>query len=604
MINIEEICSPECLKSMNISELNNLADKIRTYILDNVSKTGGHLSSNLGMVEATIALHYVFDSPHDKFIFDVSHQTYTHKILTGRAKDFKNLRKHNGLNGFSKYSESEHDVFEAGHSSTSIAAMCGFLEAKALGNDIGEVISIIGDGSVQNGLAFAALNYLGGQSHQKGIIILNDNGMSISKNVGGLAKILNKVRINKSYHTLKKVTPNFIKRLSSKIKKSLKEIAYGDNYFQSLGLKYIGPIDGNNIETLIKYFNYAKNNKQTTVVHIKTKKGLGYKYAEEDKVGSWHSVGEFELSSGESLKRIDHSLISWSEGISNIIFDEMGRNASLVALTPAMIYGSKIEQIKEKFPERLIDVGINEELCVEMSSTLSLEKKIPVSFIYSSFLQRAYDQLNHDIARSNLHSIVLIDRCGIVPDDGNTHQGIFDISMLSALPNYVIMMPKNLTEAYGLIRYAINNLDCPVAIRYPKELTLNECLKEDVDSLDWEIINEISDVNVITYGSNVINILENLPSNIGLINARVIKPLDDVVIKMLDKKTVYVYEEVIKQGSLGNLILLRANELGLDIKLHLISINDMYVGLGSKEELKKDLGLDIDSFIQRIKDGE
>lgn len=604
MIKLEEITSPSFLKQMSIEELNVLASDIRRFIIENVSQTGGHLSSNLGIVEATIALHYVFDIKIDKFIFDVSHQTYTHKILTGRAKDFSKLRQHNGLSGFAKYSESKYDSFEGGHSSTSIAAMCGFLEAKKQGANINEVISIIGDGSVQNGLAFSALNYLGGLSNQKGIIILNDNGMSISKNVGGLAKILNKVRINKKYTYLKKVTPNIIKRISSKIKKSLKDLAYGDNYFQSLGLKYIGPIDGNNIETLIKYFTYAKNNKTTTVVHIKTKKGLGYKQSEEDKSGIWHAVNKFNIQTGEFLAPVNESFVSWSEGISEIVSDTMKLNEKIISLTPAMIRGSRIENIKSIYPERLIDVGINEELCLEMSASLALSGYIPISFIYSSFLQRAYDQLNHDIARSNLHSVILIDRSGIVPDDGDTHQGIFDIGLLTALPNFTVMMPKDLSEAYAMIDYAINELNSPVAIRYPKEITLKKYSICKMESLNWEIINKISKVNIISYGSNVIKILEVLPNNIGLINARVIKPIDEEVLKKLHKKRVYVYEETQKYGSLGSLILIKANELKLVIDIHLVSIDDTYVGIGTKEELKKELHIDINTFMQRVKDGD
>lgn len=604
MIKLDEIRSPEFLKDLSIDELKVLANDIRKFIIEQVSETGGHLSSNLGIIEASIALHYVFDAPFDKIIFDVSHQTYAHKILTGRAKDFPKLRKQGGLSGFSKYSESVYDAFEAGHSSTSIAAMCGFLEAKVQGAEIGEVVALIGDGSVQNGLAFSALNYLGGLPKQKGIIILNDNGMSISKNVGGLAKVLNKVRINKSYHFLKKVTPKFLKRLSSKIKKSLKEIAYGENYFQSLGLKYIGPIDGNDIPTLIKYFTYAKNNSETTVVHIKTKKGFGYLPAQEDKTGLWHSVGKFDVESGQLINNVSESLISWSEGISDIIYKLMAENDKIITLTPAMIKGSRIENIKSTYPNRLVDVGINEELCIEMSSTLALERFVPVSFIYSSFLQRAYDQLNHDIARSNIHSVILVDRSGIVPDDGDTHQGIFDLNFLTGLPNFVVMMPKDLTEAYGLLDYAINNLNSPVAIRYPKEYTSRDYEQIKIDSLSWDILNDISNVNVISYGNNILEINEKLPKNIGLINARIIKPVDEEMLIKLNNSTLYVYEEVEKIGSLGNLILLKINELGLNIKLHLISINDKYVGVGSKEQLKQELNLDINTFIQRVINGE
>lgn len=604
MINLEDIVSPDFLKSLSIRELEELADQIRKFILNNVSKTGGHLSSNLGIVELTIALHYVFDCPHDKLIFDVGHQTYTHKILTGRAKDFPTLRKINGLSGFLRYSESPYDCFEAGHSSTSIAAMCGFLEAKYQGKDIGEVIGVIGDGSVQNGLSLSSLNFLAGRNNQKGIIILNDNGMSISKNVGGLAKLLNKVRINKGYRFFKRVTPKFIKRVASRLSRTIKDYAYGDNYFQSLGLKYLGPIDGHNIDSLIKYLNYAKQNTVTTVIHVKTTKGKGYKFAEEDKSGVWHGTGPFELSTGKALNQCDDDLISWSEGISNLVLEQMRSHENILALTPAMIAGSKLQNIKDAFPSRLIDVGINEELCVEMASSLSLQGILPISFIYSSFLQRAYDELNHDIARSNTHAIFMIDRSGIIPEDGDTHQGIFDISMLSHLPNFIIASPKDLTEAYGLIDYSINNLNQPIAIRFSKTNTNKTFQKQKINNLQWEIINPISEINVISYGSDLLEIQSLLPHNIGLINARIIKPLDINILSQLQGKKVYVYEEVIANGSLGSLILLETNKYNLKMDLKLISIDDKYISSGSIQVLKDFHGLNINNFIQKVINGE
>ena len=472
MINIEEISSPEFLKSLTIKELEQLSGEIRNFILENVSQTGGHLSSNLGVVELTIALHYVFSSPHDKLIFDVGHQGYTHKILTGRAKYFKNLRKKGGISGFLRYSESEHDVWEAGHSSTSISAACGFLEAKASGADIGEVIAIIGDGSIQNGLALSALNYLASKSDQKAIIILNDNDMSISKNVGSLAKMLNRIRIRKSYSFIKRITPHFIKHLFESLKRGLISYAYRDKPL-TIGseYKYFGPIDGHDIKSLIRYLEFAKNTNRSVIIHVKTLKGKGYRLAEEDKIGTWHGVSPFDIETGKPLKNQKEGHISWSEGISEILLEKARNNQLIKVISSATICGSALNKFVEKLPKQIIDVGIAEENAVVMASAMSLGGLIPVIPIYSTFLQRAYDELNHDIARTKAHVIFLIDRAGIVTADGDTHQGTFDIAFLSHLPNFIISMPRNLDEADRLFDLAIKT-PSPFVIRYPKYNTL------------------------------------------------------------------------------------------------------------------------------------
>ena len=392
MIKLEEITSPEFLKNLSIPELEALAKQIREYILETVSKTGGHLSSNLGVIELTIALHYVFSSPHDKLIFDVGHQGYTHKSLTGRAKDFPRLRQKGGLNGFFKYSESIHDVWEAGHSSTSIAAACGFLEAKASGKDIGEVVAIIGDGAIQNGLALSSLNYLAGKTDQKAIIILNDNEMSISKNVGGLAKLFNSIRIKKSYRILKKITPRFIKHLFDWLKRGLISIAYKDRPL-TLGAeyKYFGPIDGHDLKALIKYLTFARNTNRSVFLHIKTIKGKGYRLAEEDTLGTWHGVGPFDIPSGKSLKELKPGYITWSIGISELLLKKAKENAQIKVISSATICGSELNQFVSQLPNQIIDVGIGEENAVVMAASMAKEGIIPIIPIYATFLQRACD---------------------------------------------------------------------------------------------------------------------------------------------------------------------------------------------------------------------
>lgn len=596
---------PDDIKNMNFKELNVLSQDIREFLIENISQTGGHLSSNLGIVELSIALHYVYESPKDKLIFDVGHQAYTHKILTGRSPYFDSLRQKDGLSGFIKYEESIHDVWEAGHSSTSLSAAAGFIEAKSLDGNIGEVIAVIGDGAFQNGLAFSALNFLGSQKDKKITIILNDNDMSISKNVGSLSKVFNKIRIKKPYKFLKLITPNFIHKTTHNLKNSIRSYIYGPNIFHSFGFKYFGPIDGHNIQELTKFLRYAKESPHSTIIHVKTVKGKGYQLAEEDELGLWHGVSPFDVSTGNSINPSPNGIISWSQGISNIIQDFALNEDKIRVLCPAMISGSGWLDFQHHLPNQIIDVGIAEEHSVVMASAMARNNMIPVISIYSTFLQRSYDQINHDVCRNNNHVIFLIDRAGIVGGDGDTHQGVFDISFLSHIPNMTIVMPKDLDEAYSLIDFALFKHDGPIAIRYPRTntKTVKNYTKKEITFGSWEIVKEVEKVNIISYGP-VVNDFEeqinegNLP--IGLINARFINPIDVSVLQKLNNTTVYVYEEVIKSGSLGSIILQTINDHSLNINLHLIAIDDKYIPQGSIAELKKDLGLDLDSVFELI----
>lgn len=604
MIKLEEIKDPKFLKDLSIKELEELAKQIREFIIDNISKTGGHLSSNLGVVELTIALHYVFDSPFDKLIFDVGHQTYTHKILTGRAKDFPTLRKFKGMSGFLKTKESVHDVWEAGHSSTSISAAAGFLEAKSSGAKIGDVVSIIGDGSLQNGLAFSAINYLGARTDQKSIIIINDNNMSISPNVGVLGKLFDKIRLRRSYHILRRLVPSFVKRLFVREKSAISAYFHGNNMMTAFGYRYFGPINGHKIKDLINYLEYAKKSNSSIIIHVKTQKGKGYKFAEEDNLGVWHGVGPFDCSTGELKATCNSEITSWSDGIGNLILNEAKGNPKIKVITPAMVQGSGLNRFSLELPKQLIDVGIAEEHSVVMASAMAQNGMLPVVTIYSTFMQRAYDEINHDVARINAHVVFLVDRAGIVGEDGDTHQGTFDIAFLSSMPNMVISMPKDLNEANALLKLALYEHNGPFVIRYPRGKTKIYNDKDiEIKFGTWDVINQVKDKNIIAYGpvvdqfSKIIND-ENL--EIGLINARFIKPIDLELLKTLTNKTVIVYEEVEKYGSLASLIYQANEEYKLNINIKSHAINDEFVAHGNTDLVKKELGLDIKDIIKNI----
>ena len=592
MNSLLEIKDPKFIKDLSIKELEELAFKIREYIIETVSKTGGHLASNLGTVELVIALHYIFNLPYDRLVFDIGHQAYTHKILTGRAKDFKNLRQKDGVSGFLSYDESNYDVFEAGHSSTSLSAVAGFLKAKELGKDIGEVIALIGDASLQNGLAFEALNYLGGLKNQKAIIILNDNKMSISENVGRLSKSFRKLRVKKSYISFKKIIPQGLRRM-------FRALAYGDNVFSAFGFKYYGPIDGHNFKQLFKYLELAKKSKESIVIHVRTQKGKGYKPAEQDQIGKWHSVAPFNIESGKS---VNDKGLSWSKAIANLVTEEAIKNDKIHIIAPAMIYSGGFSEFQEKYPNRITDVGIAELHASVMASSMAKEGLIPVIPIYSTFLQRAYDGINHDLARPNLHAILLVDHAGIISSDGSTHQGIFDLSLLNSLPNMTIMMPKDLSEAKALLKIAINDLKGPVAFRFPKGSVKDKIEEEELEFGKYRIELPLQKKNVISYGENVNLLKEEIlkqKKKIGLINALFIKPLDYELLRNLKDTDLYVYEEAIEVGGLNSSLHLFNSNENLGIKIHTTGI-DKFLDVGTKEELLDDALMTREEFIKKI----
>lgn len=597
MIDLQSIKNPDFLKELSFQELEKLAAQIRQFIIDSISKTGGHLSSSLGTVELIIALHYVFNPPFDKLIFDVGHQAYTHKILTGRAKEFFSLRKEGGLSGFLSMQESIYDAYEAGHSSTSISAASGFIKAKEKGAKIGEVVSVIGDASIQNGLALEAINYLGDHEKQKAIIVLNDNNMSISKNVGKISKFFNKIRIKKSYNKFSKLIP-------VRIRHSLKTIVYGENPFSSMGFRYFGPIDGHNIKLLIKYFEYAKTCNEPVFLHIKTIKGKGYSFAEEDTIGQWHGVGPFNIETGMILSKKNNEYIKWSEGISNLLLEEAKLNKKIHVITPAMIYGSGLINFQKELPSQLTDCGIAEDHAVIMANALSISGQIPVVMLYSTFLQRAYDAINHDVCRINQHVVFLIDRSGIIGEDGSTHQGVFDLSLLNALPNIEILMPKDLESAKKLLNYALYVAKGPVAIRYPRGNVQKDFNLSDKTIEKFEIILPLKDKNIITYGEDILEFkkyLREYNSDYGLINAQFIKPLDLELLKNIKNSKLIVYENNLIHGGLGSSLLIANSKFNLNIDVKIIGIDDQYVEHGNIQTIKDKIGLNIEKIVKKLK---
>ena len=614
---VKNIKNPEFLKKLNEKELEALSEDIREFLVDSVSVTGGHLSSNLGIVDLTIALHKVFDISKDKFVFDVSHQCYTHKILTGRAKDFKKLRKQNGLSGFQKMEESKSDSYEAGHSSTSISAALGMAVARDKNNEDFNVVAIIGDGSMGNGLCYEAINHLG-EVKSKLIIILNDNEMSISKNVGGLHKHLDKLRSRSCYSNVKNNTKNvlnkiplvgkYISRFLSDSKEILKKIHVKNGFiFEEMGLNYYGPIDGHDYKELIKYLEIAKNDPSPVILHVVTKKGKGYEPCENDTLGIWHGVGPFNKETGEIIKK-DDGLITWSEVISNNLIKLTKDNKKINVITPAMASGSKLLKYKELYPNNFIDVGIAEEHALLFANGMALNNIVPFVSIYSTFLQRGYDEIIHDIARMDTHVILGIDRAGIVGEDGETHQGIYDLTFLLPIPNMIVCTPYDSIEAGNLL-YTASITNHPFAIRYSRDrLEYNEVESyKKIKIGSWTTLEEGKDACIISYGYMLNKALEvrelvKGKKDLAVINARFQKPIDERLFESLLKKykKIYIYEEQTVINSLGTYLLQYASNLGYKGDIKLFAIEDKFVRQGSKEQCLASLGLDSKSVANYI----
>lgn len=608
---LKEVNNVEDLRKLNIDEKEKLAQEIRELILDTVSKTGGHLASNLGVVELTIALHSVFNTPTDSIVWDVGHQTYVHKILTGRKDKMSTLRQLDGMAGFPKTSESEFDSFNTGHSSTSISVALGMARANKLENKSEKVIAVIGDGALTGGMAQEALNDVG-SSNADITVVLNDNEMSISKNVGGITYFLSKLRTKKFYTKTNIRIKNIMQKIPivgkkvvkiiQKMKRGIKQIFIQKMYYEDIGFTYLGPVDGHNLEKLESVLNTSKTIKGPVLIHVVTKKGKGYKIAEENP-DKFHSTSSFDIETGKNKtkKKSDYSKI-----FGNKLIELASKDEKIVAVSAAMIDGTGLRGFKEKFPNRIFDVGIAEQHAIGMAAGLAKKGFKPVVSIYSSFYQRAYDQVIHDICIQNLPVIMCVDRAGIVGNDGETHQGIFDMAFFSLIPNLTIMAPKNFKELQEMLEFAVK-LNSPVVIRYPRggEGAIKFKKTEKIQLGKAEKIKDGTDLTIIAIGKmvekavKVKNILEKDNISCEIINTRFLKPLDYETLEKSIRKTknVITIEDGILRGGLATSVIELINEYQIqNVKIKNYGYNDTFVQHGKVEELEKKFGLDAESI--------
>ncbi len=614
-MNLTDIKSPSDIKGLSEKELKQLAREIRDFLIDSISKTGGHLASNLGVVELTIALHYVFQSPTDKIFFDVGHQCYTHKILTGRAAQFPTLKQYHGLSGFEKRSESVHDVWEAGHSSTSLSAALGMAIARDLKQEEYQVIPVIGDGALSSGMALEALNQIG-YEQRKVIIIFNDNNMSISKNVGAMTMEFGRLRSSKGYNHFKDNLKSNLKKNDfgnaiysglKSVKDNIRDSIVDRGVFGEFNLGYIGPIDGHNIHDLIQALEVAKTHDGPIVVHVITKKGKGYIPCEIDREGKWHGVGPFDRQTGKMKNEIPSGFVSWSALLSDHVSDLADKDSRIVALTPAMIQGSHMQKFFAKHPDRAFDCGIAEEHAATLSAGMAIDGLRPYIVFYSSFLQRAYDQINHDICRMDLPVVIGIDHAGLVGADGETHHGIFDIGILKPLPNLILAQPKNAAEAIGILDYAFQQKH-PFAIRYPKgNVAYQPNEKVEISDISWEMLPTTEDDKVIvfTYGESVHTLAEKLRVNqipATIVNCRFIKPMDEKMLQQIGEMhlPILTYETDMLEGGLGQDIIAWYQNHDYTLHIKQIGIRDQYVQQGAETRLRKELHIDLNTVLEEI----
>ncbi|MGE7981310.1 1-deoxy-D-xylulose-5-phosphate synthase [Solibacillus sp. NPDC093137] len=619
-MDLTKISSPSFLKDLNKKQLEALAVEIRAFLIEKCSITGGHIGPNLGVVELTIALHKAFNSPKDKFLWDVGHQAYVHKILTGRASQFDTLRQFKGLCGFPKLVESEHDMWETGHSSTSLSAAMGMAAARDIKGDKNFVVPIIGDGALTGGMALEALNHIG---HEKTnmIVILNDNEMSIAPNVGALHDVLGRLRTAKEYSRAKEDLESLIHKIpmvgdklaatAERVKDSLKYLVVSGVFFEELGFKYLGPIDGHDFEALEKTLEYAKKVQGPVLVHVLTKKGKGYKPAEDDTIGTWHGTGPYKMETGAFVKSSTKGP-AWSSLVAESVRKCMKEDNRIVTITPAMPVGSKLEGIQKDFPNRFFDVGIAEQHATTMAAGLATQQMKPFLSIYSTFLQRAYDQVLHDIARPNLNVFIGIDRAGLVGADGETHQGVFDVSFLRHIPNIVLMMPKDENEGQHMVKTAIDYNDGPIALRYPRGNGLGVEMDAEMKALpigSWEVLREGSDAVILTFGTTIpmaMKAAEQLAYqgiDVRVVNARFIKPMDEVMLHeiMQENLPILTIEESLLQGGFGSAVV----EFAIDkkyrnVQIERIGIPDEFIEHGEVDLLLEEINVTAEEAVKRI----
>ncbi|MBP3201507.1 MAG: 1-deoxy-D-xylulose-5-phosphate synthase [Lachnospiraceae bacterium] len=614
---LNNIKSVSDIKELSYDELDLLAREVRDFIIESTSKSGGHLASSLGVVELTIALIKTYNFPIDKIIWDVGHQSYAYKILTDRKDAFYDLRSFGGISGFPKRKESPYDSFDTGHSSTSISAGLGMCVARDLNKMNYKVVTVIGDGALTGGMAFEALNNLSNLKSNY-VVILNDNEMSISKNEGGLNKALIGVRSSKHYSELKNNLKKklektkiglFIKKILVTIVNIVKQISESEGMlFENLDINYVGPIDGHNIKEMTDAIQKVQNLNEPVIIHIKTVKGKGYKPA-EDNPTLYHGVGPFNKETGELLG--DSTALTYTKVFSNKLVSLAKNDDKIVAITAAMTDGTGLKDFSVKFPDRFFDVGICEQHAVTFASGIALSNIVPVVCIYSSFLQRAFDQIIHDVCLQNQHVVFAIDRAGLVGADGETHQGIFDISYLRLIPNMTILAPKNAKELEQMIEYAIYKIKGPVAIRYPRGKAYDELneFNQDLELGKSELLFDGSDVAIFALGSMVstaVHLRNKLKENnitSIVVNARFAKPIDlDMIDKLCSKniKKLIVLEEGVKSGGIGSEIEDYVHDKGYDIEVILVTIPDAYVEHGDVSKLRIALGIDSSSILKRI----
>ncbi len=610
---LDKIKQPNDVKNLTPDELEALPHEIRQFLIEHLSKTGGHLASNLGTVELTIALHLLLDFPKDKLVWDVGHQAYTHKILTGRAQEFDHLRQYGGMSGFPKRVESDCDSFDTGHSSTSLSAGLGYCMARDLAGDDYKVVSVIGDGALTGGLAYEALNNASCLKKSNFLIILNDNEMSISKNVGGMSTNLEKLRTSSKYVGLKNSVLSFLEsvpngdRAIRKIrntKNGIKQLMVSNMVFEDLGVMYLGPVDGHNIKAMCETFNMAMNIDGPVLVHVMTKKGNGYEPAERHPA-RFHGTDIFDIETGLPKRNNNPG---YTDVFSTVMRKMGDRNPEVVAITAAMAEGTGLKRFRNMFPDRFFDVGIAEEHAVTFAAGLALGGRIPVFAVYSSFLQRAYDQVMEDVCLQNLHVIFAIDRAGLVGADGSTHQGVFDVSFLTTMPNMVVMAPKNKWELSDMIKFAVA-YDGPIAIRYPRGEAY--CgLKDSRAEIELgksEIIKPGSKVLLYAFGSmvkraeEVVELLKSHDIDAGLTNARFAKPLDTAYLDSVrDYDLIATMEENVLTGGFGQQVQTYLYDNGYRGKVLKIAVPDEFIPHGSVTQLFKELRMDSQSIADRI----
>ena len=611
---LELIRKENDIKKLSDEQLDGLADEIRRFLIEKISRTGGHLASNLGAVELTMALHLTLDFPEDKLIWDVGHQSYTHKLLTGRSGGFDTLRKYGGMSGFPKRKESDCDAFDTGHSSTSISAGLGLVEARELLGQDHTVVSVIGDGSMTGGMAYEALNNAS-RLKSNFIIVLNDNHMSISENVGGISRYLSGLRTTQTYTEIKKGVEGTLKKIPGrgdrivsqlrKTKSGIKQLFVPGMFFEDMGITYLGPVDGHDVRKLVKVLNEAKRVDHAVLVHVITEKGKGYRPAEENP-SRFHGTGPFDIRTGEPAEK--SSTDSYTEVFSKVLADIARKDEKVVAITAAMADGTGLAAFKKYFPKRFFDVGIAEEHAMTFAAGLAAGGMKPVFAVYSSFLQRAYDQTLHDVCLQDLPVVIAVDRAGLVGSDGETHQGIFDLSFLSSIPNMTVISPKNRWEMADMLRFAVD-YPHPVALRYPRGEAY-EGMKEFRTPVEYgksEVLYEEKDIAVIFVG-HMAELADRVRSGIrdagyscSLINARFVKPLDTQLLDRLSRthRLFVTIEENVVSGGFGEQVMEYASDAKLPVYVRNIGLPDDYVEHGNVEILRREAGLDCDRIVKQ-----